>query len=119
MRRFPRIPFHLRTREDRGIGPDYVVRDLSRGGAGLEVEAPVAPRYLRAGQAALLEVWLQEGLLALHGEVAWVYAPEDSDLGIAPALGLRFGQLRQDLAARLDALLALRILVPANVRSRL
>jgi hypothetical protein len=120
MRRHPRIPLHLRIREDRGRGPDYLVRDVSRGGAGLEVvgAAPLPP-HVRPGQPALLEVWLDAGLLALHGEVAWACSPESSDLGIQPALGVRFGQLRPEMASRLEAMLSLRLLPPPDVRSRL
>jgi PilZ domain len=119
MRRHPRIPFHLRTREDLPDSPMFLVRDISSGGAGLEVEAPHLPRHVRPGLPVLLELWLDDGLLPLHGEVAWVYDPEGSELGISPALGVRFGRLRPELAARLDRVLSLRALPPPSLRSRL
>ncbi|MCI0572180.1 MAG: PilZ domain-containing protein [Myxococcaceae bacterium] len=118
-RRYPRIPFHLRTQEESADSPTYVVRNISRGGAGLTVAASHMPGHVRPGQPVLLEMWLEDGVLPLHGEVAWVYAPAGGVQGFAPALGIQFGRLRPELTARLDRVLALRALPPPMLRSRL
>jgi hypothetical protein len=62
-RRFPRIPLHLRATEDAPFSPAFLVKDISRGGLGLEVEAPALPRSVRVGTPFLLEMTLSLGLL--------------------------------------------------------
>jgi hypothetical protein len=118
LRRHPRIPLHLRAQEERTGAPRYLVRDLSRSGMGVEVETGALPAYVRTGQPFLLEVGLEGGLLALHGEVVWTWSPAPP--GTRPAkLGARFGRLRPEVQARLDEVLALRALPPPPPRARL
>ena len=72
LRRYPRIPLHLPAMEEETpFAPPFFVRDLSRGGVGLEVEAPALPTSVKVGMPFLLEMDLTLGTLMLHGEVAW------------------------------------------------
>jgi hypothetical protein len=118
-RRFPRIPLHLRATEDAPFSPSFLVKDISRGGLGLEVEAPALPRGVRVGTPFLLEMSLALGQLPLHGEVVWTTSPApEKGVAMAPAFGVQFGKLRLDIAERLEQLLALSALPPAPWRAR-
>jgi Tfp pilus assembly protein PilZ len=117
LRRYPRIPLRvLALEEETPSAPPFFVRNLSRGGAGLEVEAPALPQSVKVGRPFMLEMDLPLGLLMLHGEVAWTSAggPE-----LLPTFGVNFGTLRPDTLERLDALLALESLPPPPWRARL
>lgn len=119
LRRFPRIPLHLRATEDAPFSPAFLVRDISRGGLGLEVEAPTLPRSVRVGSPFLLEMALATGQLPLHGEVVWTTSSvAGSTPAVAPGFGVQFGKLRLDIADRLEQLLALSALPPAPWRAR-
>ena len=118
-RRFARIPLHLRATEDAPFSPSFLVKDISRGGLGLEVEASALPRSVRVGTPFLLEMNLSQGLLPLHGEVVWTTSPApERGVAMAPAFGVQFGTLRLDIAQRLEQLLALSALPPAPWRAR-
>ncbi|MRI90149.1 pilus assembly protein PilZ [Aggregicoccus sp. 17bor-14] len=119
MRRFPRIPLNLRATEDAPFSPAFLVRDISRGGLGLEVEAPALPRSVRVGTPFLLEMSMSLGQLPLHGEVVWTTSTQtDRTPALAPGFGVQFGKLRLDIAERLEQLLALSALPPAPWRAR-
>ena len=68
MRRYPRVPVHLKAQ---GTTQVWSVRDLSRGGAGVELEQGELPRDARLGVPVLLELALDSGRLLLHGAVVW------------------------------------------------
>jgi PilZ domain len=115
LRRYPRIPLRLSAQEETPSAPRFFVRDLSRGGVGLEVEAPALPQSVKVGMPFLLEMDLALGPLMLHGEVAWTSA---GGAEVMPTFGVNFGTLRPDTVERLDALLALESLPPPPWRAR-
>jgi Tfp pilus assembly protein PilZ len=116
LRRYPRIPLRLPAMEEETpFAPPYFVKDLSRGGVGLEVEAPSLPQAVKVGMPFLLEMDLTLGTLMLHGEVAWTSAggPE-----VLPTFGVNFGTLSPDTHERLEKLLSLESLPPPPWRAR-
>ncbi|MBU8899237.1 PilZ domain-containing protein [Corallococcus sp. M34] len=119
LRRFPRLPLHVRALDDRPQSPGFVVRDISRGGVGLEVEAPALPRMVQIGAPFLLELEMREGPLMLHGEVVWTSTvPRQGSDAVTPGFGATFGRLRPEMLARLEALMALEALPPAPWQAR-
>ncbi|MCP3162611.1 PilZ domain-containing protein [Myxococcus qinghaiensis] len=119
LRRFPRLPLHLRALEAAPLSPTFLVRDISRGGVGLEVLAPTLPRHVRVGTPFLLEMDLTGGSLLLHGEVVWTSSvPRKNATEATPGFGATFGRLRAPMQQRLDALLALESLPPAPWKAR-
>lgn len=119
VRRFPRVPLHLRATEEQPYSPSYLVRDVSRGGVGLEIESTTLPKTVRVGSPFLLEIWLSLGTLALHGEIVWVFVPpEDRIKLVNPSFGVNFGKLRQDTFERLEKIVQLRGLPPPPWRAR-
>jgi hypothetical protein len=110
-RRHPRIPLFLRASDGTASATQYVLRDLSRGGAGFDVESFALPACVCVGSPFLLEMDLPLGALALFGEVAWTSASSATRERVVPAtFGVRFGQLRSDSELLLERLLALRSL---------
>lgn len=119
VRKFPRIPLQLRATEETPYSASYLVRDVARGGVGMEVEAPALPRQVRVGSPFLLELWISLGTLMLHGEVVWAFTPPpDRARWVNPSFGVTFGKLRQDTLDRLDRLLLLRGLPPPPWKAR-
>ena len=119
-RRFPRVPIRLQATEDAPRSASYLIRDLSRGGVGIEVEAPRLPEAVRVGTPCLLEIWIALGTLTLHGEVVWTSAaPPDRQKLANPTFGVNFGKLRQDTADRLERILSLHGLPPPPWRARI
>jgi hypothetical protein len=108
-RRAPRVPLHVRATERTPNSPVYRVRDLSRGGMGLDVECDALPKHLKVGEAALVQMRLTTGQLAAHGEIVWVVQP-DAAKGLPARVGVHFGRLSGPAAKRLDDLLTLRAL---------
>lgn len=119
VRKHPRIPIQLRATEDRQHSPPYIVRDISRGGLGIEVEAAALPKYVRVGVPFLLELGTTIGPLLLHGEVAWAFAPRlERTKWVNPGLGVIFGTLRADTVERLKTILHLHGLPPPPWKAR-
>ncbi|MCY1042412.1 PilZ domain-containing protein [Corallococcus sp. bb12-1] len=120
LRRFPRLPLHLRAKEGDPRAPNFFVRDISRGGVGLEVESPTLPREVQVGVPFLLEMDMKEGPLLLHGEVAWTSSlpRKGTTEAVTPGFGATFGRLRPDMLQRLEALMALEHLPPGPWRAR-
>ncbi len=113
VRKYPRVPIQVRASEDRQHSPAYVVRDISRGGLGIEVEAPGVPKYVHVGAPFLLELGTSIGPLVLHGEIAWVFSPQlERTKWVNPAMGVVFGTLRNDTIERLKTILTLQGLPP-------
>jgi PilZ domain len=120
IRKHPRIPLNLRGTEDAPYSPQYVVRDISLGGVGVEVEADKLPPAVRTGQPFLLEIWLSLGSLALYGEILWAFTPPTDRARILnPAFGVQFGKLRPDTLERLERIVQLQGLPPPPWRARL
>jgi hypothetical protein len=120
VRKFPRLPINVPATEEQAYSASYVIRDISLGGLGVEVEAEKLPLQIRAGEPFFCEIQLQGGALALHGEVAWTYAPPAERAKLAsPAFGVKFGRLRVPVRERLQRILELRGLPPPPWRARL
>ena len=119
MRRYPRIPINLRANEDLIDSTPYVVRDISRGGAGVVVELPGMPSDVVVGAPFLLELRIGEFGLALPGEVAWaVSPPAERSLWFSPAFGVSFFSLEAEKGQKLDQLLTLTNLPKAPWKAR-
>ena len=112
LRKHARVPLRLSATEDVPFSPTFLVKDLSRGGAGLEVEAPALPPKARVGVAFLMEVELNIGTLKLPGEVSWVRPGRPDAL---PGFGVNFHTLTPENAERLERLLALEAM-PTGLR---
>lgn len=120
VRRHPRVPIYLRATEDTPYSPSFLIRDISRGGAGVEVESPALPRAVYVGAAVLLDVWTSLGPLSLPGEVVWqVIPPNDRTRWINPSFGVSFGRLRADIVERLEKIVTLRGLPPPPWKARI
>jgi hypothetical protein len=119
VRKHPRVPLHLRATEEAPGSPQYVVRDVSRGGLGIEAEAPALPRTIKMGSPFLLELELSLGPLQLHGEVVWLFnPPRERQRWLNPGFGVAFGKLRPDTIERLQRILTLRGLPPPPWKAR-
>lgn len=113
VRKHPRIPLNLRATEEAPYSPSFVVRDISRGGLGIEVEAPEVPKTVKVGTPFLIEMSLSLGKMALFGEVMWTFSPPpDRVEWVSPAFGVKFGKLQPQALALLERILALRGLPP-------
>ena len=120
VRKYPRIPLNLRGTEEAPYSPQYVVRDISMGGVGVEVEAEKLPAPIRSGQPFLLEIWLSLGTLALYGEILWTFTPPPERAKLLnPSFGVQFGKLRPDTVERLEKIVHLNGLPPPPWRARL
>jgi hypothetical protein len=119
-RKHPRIPLNLRGTEQAPYSPQYIVRDISLGGVGVEVEADRLPAHVRAGEPCLIEIWLSLGTLLLHGEVVWSVAPPAEGVVLLnPSFGVRFGKLTPQTLERLERIVQLKGLPPPPWRARL
>jgi hypothetical protein len=109
MRRYPRIPVNLRAGHELTETPPFIVRDLSRGGAGIAVDLPGMPADIVVGAPFLLEIRIGDGFaLALPGEVVWAMAPPaERSLWFHPAFGVSFFSLDVERGQKLDQLLTL------------
>lgn len=120
VRKHPRIPLNLRGTEDTPYSPQYVVRDISMGGVGVEVEADKLPTHIRPSAPFLLEIIVSAGTIALYGEIAWSFAPpEERAKLLNPSFGVAFGKLRPDTMERLEKIIHLRGLPPPPWKARL
>jgi hypothetical protein len=106
VRRYPRVPVNLRAQEESGLVTVWSVRDLSRGGAGVELEAGDLPPRAQMGSPVLIEIWLEAGTILLHGEVVWMTAGSARPRA-PPALGINFGRLHPETLRLLDRVLVL------------
>jgi hypothetical protein len=120
VRKHPRLPLNLRGTENAPYSPQYVVRDISLGGVGVEVEADKLPPHIQIGTPFLLDVSLSIGTLMLYGEVLWTFTPpvERAKL-LNPAFGVQFGKLRADTLERLEEIVQLKGLPPPPWKARL
>jgi hypothetical protein len=119
VRKHPRLPLNVRATEEQPYSASYVIRDISLGGLGVEVEAEKLPLQIRVGEPFFCEILLSNGSLALHGEVAWVFAPPAERAKLAsPSFGVKFGRLRAGTRERLQRILELRGLPPPPWKAR-
>ncbi|MFZ5471932.1 MAG: PilZ domain-containing protein [Myxococcota bacterium] len=108
IRQHPRVPIQLRATEESAYSRSYLIRDISKSGMGVEVEAPTLPKEVRLGTPFLLELSISLGTLALYGEVVWTFKPPaERAQWVNPSFGVSFGKLRADTQKRLDKMLQL------------
>jgi hypothetical protein len=113
LRKFPRIPLNVRAIESTPFSPAFYVKDISRGGVGMEVDAQSLPGMVKVGTPFLLEMELAPGPLLLPGEVMWTSTAFRAHSPVTPIFGVGFSkQLPRDSAERLEALLALDAMPP-------
>lgn len=100
----PRVPFHVIAQDESG-NAKYRIRDLSKGGAGLEVISGDLSPEMIVGVPVFLEIHTSDGVAGIHGAIAWVRAsPEDPR---KHGMGIRFGKLQVNQRQSLDRLLIL------------
>lgn len=113
VRKHPRIPIRLAAAEVGKRQTRFAVRDISRGGLGLEVEDAAMPAHVTIGETFLLTLQVSLGELLLYGEVAWIFSPPAERARVLkPGFGVRFGKLRADTLGHLDTILKLQGLPP-------
>lgn len=99
-RRHLRIPFCLQATEEAPYSPQYWIRDLSVGGARLEIDAPKPSKSLQKGMPCMLRLQFALTHLEVEGQVAWVTPnPKDNQ---RPAVGLQFSELELDVQLALQ-----------------
>ena len=102
-RKFPRVPLFLNATEDAPYSPSYLLRDISAGGMGVEIEANDVPEAIKVGAPFRCEISLSTGNLSLHGKIVWVFNPPPERAALlTPAFGGRFGKLDPETTARLE-----------------
>ena len=110
-RRTARVPVQVRAVENRPDSPTYRLRDLSSGGAGIDVESEALPGHVQVGMPFLLSMKLVPGMLQVPGEVVWVVS---AGIGVAlpPRIGVAFSALHPKMSDMLVSLIALRDMPP-------
>ena len=107
-RRTARVPVQVRAVENRPNSPTYRLRDLSHGGAGIDVEGAALPGHVRVGMKFLFSMKLTPGMLTVPGEVVWVVSAVSTPLPMPPRIGVAFWKLHPKMSDMLDDLIALR-----------
>ncbi|MEW5739365.1 MAG: PilZ domain-containing protein [Myxococcota bacterium] len=107
-RKHPRIPLHVRAVEDRQDSAIFRLRDISKGGVGIDVDGDVMPKHVRQGVPFLMRMKLSTGPLIVTGEVVWTVATRVD--GLPLRLGVAFTRLPPENEQMLDDLLNLRAL---------
>lgn len=106
-REHPRIPMHVRAVEASDDTVHYRLRDLSRGGVGVDIEGSKLPSQVKVGLSISIDLKITTGHLRLNGTVAWVVHGQPP---LPAGFGVAFGRLGPQTAAVLDQLLAFRAL---------
>jgi hypothetical protein len=121
-RQHARIPLVVRAVDERPNSPVFRVRDISVGGAGVEIEDARLPNYIAMGVPVLLQVKTKQGFMALHGEVSWCAQVKEPNL-ILPAsieveinlqarFGIAFGHLPLEIQERVEKFVHLQQMPP-------
>ncbi len=111
-RKTARVPVQVRAVENRPNSPTYRLRDLSQGGAGIDVEGDTLPGHVRVGMRFLFSMKLVPGMLLLPGEVVWVVSAATTPLPMPPRIGVAFWKLHPKMSDMLEDLIALRSMPP-------
>ncbi len=121
LRKHPRIPIHLRAAEEAPNSPLYLIRDISLGGMGVEVESAGLPKSLRTGVSVHLQIRERGTTLDLDGQVVWTFSPSGERARMLnPSFGVSWkGELDMDSLVALDEILSLRDLQRREWRARL
>ncbi len=106
-RRSARVPFQVRAVENRPGSPTYRLRNVSSGGAGLDVEADAIPPHVFVGTPFLMQMRLLPGLLSVAGEVVWAVS-SGNDPRVRPRIGVAFATLPTPQLTLLHHLILLR-----------
>jgi hypothetical protein len=116
-----RVPLNLPAQADLPYSPSFVIRDLSRGGMGVSVEAPELPPAIKPGELVLAELTYGKERLILYGSVVWAAStsPDAQRALYLPGFGVRFGKLRPATVIELDRMLSLEVLPPPSIQARL
>lgn len=107
-RKHARIPLHVRAVEDNQGSTLFRIRDISRGGVGIDVESRTLPKHIAVGGPFLLQMKLSSGQLVVSGEVAWAVSTKNAAFPVQ--LGLAFSQLSNEAKRLLDDVVQLRAL---------
>jgi hypothetical protein len=107
-RKHARVPLQVRAVEDKPQAPVFRLRDISRGGVGIDVEGDVLPAYIAVGTPFLMQMRLTTGNLAVFGEVVWSVTTKTDAL--PPRVGVAFGKLKPQTVELLEDLLSLKVL---------
>lgn len=110
-RKTARVPVQVRAVENRPDSPTYRLRDLSEGGAGIDVESDHLPPHVRVGMPFLLSMKLTQGMLQVPGEVVWVVSAAQG-VPLPPRIGVSFNKLHPKMSDMLSSLIALRGMPP-------
>ncbi|MGC4115511.1 MAG: PilZ domain-containing protein [Myxococcales bacterium] len=90
-RKAPRIPLNMRATEETPYSPGYLVRDMSLGGAGFEVEATTLPKSVTLGAPMLLELAMKgDEKLRLRGVVVWALQGRGKRSPLNSSFGVQF-----------------------------
>jgi hypothetical protein len=111
-RKHPRVPLNVRANDGTAASAVYVIRDVSRGGLGIELETGKIPNGAKLGAPFLVEMTLIVGVLQLYGEVVWVKESPEEARWIKPGFGAAFGKLRPETVTHLERILELEQLPP-------
>jgi hypothetical protein len=109
-RKHARIPLQVRAVGETPESPTFRLRDISKGGVGIDIESETMPNQIAVGTPFLMLMRLTSGQLALHGEVVWVVSSKSD--GLPLRAGVAFGTLAPKMLGLLDELLALKALSP-------
>lgn len=107
-RKHARIPLQVRAVGESPNSPIFRLRDISRGGVGIDIESEAMPNQITIGTPFLLMMKLTTGQLAVPGDVVWVVSSKHD--GLPLRIGVGFGLLTPATANLLDDLIALRAL---------
>ena len=116
-RAWPRMPLNLPATEDVPGSPAYVIRDLSLGGAGLEVVATTLPDLVELGAPILIELSMASSAkLALRGVVVWAMQGAGSRTPLHSGFGVQLvDELELEALELLDSVVSLKA-VPVAAR---
>jgi hypothetical protein len=105
-RRDPRVPLRVRAVDEHTQAPGFRLRDISKGGVGIDVEGSALPSYIHLGCPFGLQMKLTQGVLSVEGEVIWTMSSQQE--GFPPRLGVQFSKPNADMQRLLEELLALK-----------
>ena len=115
-----RVPLNLPAQSLLPNAPLFVIRDVSKGGMGVSVEAAELPPVIAPGELVLAEIATGSEIVALYGSVVWISRGSTNGARqVFPEFGVRFGKLRPAAVAQLERLLALKVLPPNPMQARL
>lgn len=121
VRKHPRMPVHLRAADEAPNSPLYIIRDISLGGMGVEVESAGLPKYVKIGERIHLQIRERTTTLDIDGTVVWTFVPSGERARMLnPSFGVRWdGEPDMDALEALDSIVSLKDLQRRDWRARL